>query len=319
MGKSSEIIGIICFAGLFALAGLACNAAPVAAEELPSIAVLSSRDGAPYEELAGSFRAELFRRYPQATFSYSLLRQDKGADQQILQSIRHQNPNLILALGTSAVLEVLREFPETPLIASMVINDDCLAGAEKATGILLRIPPGTHLLWLHRFFPELKRVAIIYNPAENQSWVAEAENVASSHGLEIIPIKVDSPLHLPRALKELNRKAEILLGVPDNVVYSGKTAKMVLLSSFRSRIPFVGLSQSWVKAGGVYGLDWDYGALGRECALAAVKILGGTRPGDIPVRTPVEHLIYVFNLKTLRYMHLDIDPEHLAGAAVVFK
>lgn len=303
------------------LSGLTISTSKTLAEDLPTIAVFSSHDSAPFKELATSFRAELRSHYPGAIFSYSIINDnEKEADRGSIQNVRRQNPKLILALGTTSVRAAVQEFPDTPIIASMVIDNDAFAGAANATGLLLQIPPGTHLWWLNRFLPDLKRVAVIYNPDENQAWIDKAKNIAGQHGMKIVPIRVKTPKHLPRALKELNRKGEVLLGVPDRTVYSRKTAKMVLLSSFRSKIPFVGLSQSWVKAGGIYGLDWDYGALGKECAKTAAKILGGVLPvGDIPVRAPVEYLTYSINLKTARNMNLDIDPALLAKAAMVFE
>lgn len=319
MSRTVQNIRVCCLACLLTLAGVATSAAVGLAADLATVAVFSSNDGAPYEELGASFRAALSKSYPGTKFTYALFSQDEGGGREGLQNTRRQKPALILALGTRAVTLAVREFPDTPVVASMVINSDDFAGAAKATGIILRISPRTHLRWLRRFLPDLRRVAVIYNSGENRPWVSEAEHLATTYGLEIVPIAVDSPQELPRALKELNRKGEVLLGIPDTTVYSVKTAKMVLLSSFRSKIPFVGLSRSWVKAGGIYGLEWDYIALGRECAETAGKILGGAAVGEIKARAPDEHLLYSINLKTAKHMNLDIDPALLAGAAMVFE
>ncbi len=301
------------------MAGLTTDVCLATAQDQPTIAVLSSHDSAPFNKLETSFRNKLAGRYPNAKFSHSLFSKDLGSNREIVKRIRREHPQLILALGTSAVREATQEFPDTPVIASMVVDDDAFADSSMATGIVLKIPPHSHLRFLRRFLPDIKRVAIIYDPEENQDWVYDATSAAGQYDFEIVPIKVESPRDLPRALKQLSREGEVLLGIPDTTVYSGKTAKMVLLSSFRNKIPFIGLSRSWVKAGSIYGLEWDYGALGRECGDAALKILGGASPTDIQNREMNENLLYSVNMKTLKHFNLKIDKALLNGAAKVFE
>ena len=289
------------------------------AEEKPTVAVFSSHDSAPFKALENSFRNKLTDKYPNVTFTSSLFSKDIGANRKIIQKSRLQKPDLILALGTLAVREAVQKLPGIPVVASMVINNDAFANSPRVTGIVLQIPPQIHMHWLRRFLPDIRRVAVIYNPGENQDWVSDATSAAGQYGFELVPIRVESPRDLPRALKQLGREGEVLLGIPDTTVYSGKTAKMVLLSSFRNKIPFVGLSRSWVKAGSIYGLEWDYGALGRECGDVAIKILGGVPPSDIPSREMNDNLLYSLNMKTVKHFNLKIDKALLNGAAKVFE
>ena len=114
------------------------------------------------------------------------------------------------------------------------------------------------------------------------------------------------------------RDADVLWAIPDKTVFSSQTLKQVLLSSFRSRIPVVGLSRSWVKAGAFYALDRDYQDLGRQNAVIARKLLAGTSVDKIIPETPGE-VIYSLNLKTARHMKTDIGDELVAGAAKVYE
>ena len=71
----------------------------------------------------------------------------------------------------------------------------------------------------------------------------------------------------------------------------------MLLFSFRQQIPFVGLSDEWVKAGALYALERDYPDLGAQAGGLAVKILGETPPRALPPQTP-RTILYDINLKT---------------------
>src|SRR4030067_1111588 len=53
--------------------------------------------------------------------------------------------------------------------------------------------------------------------------------------------------------------------LPDAVVHNPKAAKIILLFSYRHRIPFIGPSESWVKEGAFYALDRDYRDMGAQC------------------------------------------------------
>ncbi len=134
----------------------------------------------------------------------------------------------------------------------------------------------------------------------------------------MVSIPVKHARELPAGLKKLDRAADVLWAIPDKTVYSGKTLKQVLLSSLRSRIPVVGLSGAWVKAGAFYALDRDYHDLGRQNSVIAKKLLAGTSPGKVTPETPTE-VAYSLNLKTARHMKAKISDELVAGAAKVYQ
>ena len=301
------------------LAALIVQVNAASASTAPVIVVLSNFDASPYHQLEAAFKKNLLQKYPGAEVSVALLAKDKAERTAVLKKVRQKQPNMILALGTSSIHEALKEFPNTPIVASMVMNNNAFAHADEVTGVLLQVSPDIHFQWLKRFLPNKMQVGVLYNSRENKQWIDDAAKYAGNFGLSIVAIEVDSAKDLPRALKEINQKADVLIGIPDQTVYSGKTAKMVLLATFRSKIPFIGISKPWVKAGALYGLEWDYGEVGRHCASIADKILSGTAAGDIPVQNMTGNARYTVNMRTARHLNLDIDPAIIDGAAFIFE
>jgi putative ABC transport system substrate-binding protein len=100
-------------------------------------------------------------------------------------------------------------------------------------------------------------------------------------------------------------------------VLSLQTAEAILLFSFRNRIPFTGLSNSWVKAGALYALDRDYLDIGAQCGEMAHRILSGAAPSALPPARP-RKLTYAVNLRTAEHMKLEIPAALLKGAERVF-
>lgn len=319
MKKKTKKYNAFFYAFAALLAAVIVQVNTPSASTAPVVVVLSNSDTPPYQQLYSSFEKNLLQEYPGAEISFYLRGKDRAKHKAILKKARRKKPNVVLALGNFSIRDALKEFPDTPIVASMATDNDAFVHADNITGVLLHISPEMHFQWLNRFLPDRKQIGILYDPEKNRQWINDAGKYAGNFGLNVIPIKVNSAKDLPNALKELNRKADVLLGIPDQTVYTGKTAKMVLLYSFRSKIPFVGLSKSWVKAGALYGLEWDYGDIGRQCASIASKILNGTAAGDIPVQETTGDSIYTVNMKTAQHLKLHIDPALLDGAAYIFE
>jgi putative ABC transport system substrate-binding protein len=288
------------------------------AEEPALVAVISGQGADPYLQTVDAFVERLEQQRPEAEVARYVLDKDAAKTRQIFLELQQRQPSLLFTLGSTTTRIALAEFPDRPLIASMIVSAGALGESTQATGVLLRTSPATQLKWLRRVLPDAKRVAVLYDPKQSQEWVDELTTVARGTDLQVIALPVTSPKELPPALKKLGRQADVLLGIPDNTVYSGKTAEGVLLSSFRNRVPFVGLSSVWVKAGALYALDWDYRDLGGQCAGLALRILDGTPPSKISHGTP-ETILYSVNLKTAKHMGLEIDPVLIDGAASVFR
>lgn len=286
--------------------------------EGPLVATLSSQQSAYSLQLIESFEKHLSALFPGCEFVHYSLGKTPSHSSKIFQDIDERKPSLLLTVGSQATDTGLNSVAGVPLVATMILNAEQLAQSPRATGVQLNHSPDVHLQWVSRFLPNVRRVTILYNPKENSDEVEKFKNAAAAFQLELEPIPVGSIKELPAALKFIGRTSEVLLSIPDKTVYSGKTARAVLLSTFRNRIPFVGLSPSWVKAGALYSLDWDYGDLGRQCAEMGGKILNGTAVADIAPATP-EKVRHVLNVKTADHMRLKIDSPLVQGAAKVYR
>ena len=227
-------------------------------------------------------------------------------------------PAIIITLGTSAAEIAQTAFPDTPLLATMVLQENVLRHKENSAVILLSFPVEVQLQWLQKFLPQARRVGILYDPALNSNWIRGSGKCRPGKNMEIVSYEINSPKQLQAGLKDISRNADVLLAIPDQTVYSGKTAKEVLLFSYRNHIPFVGLSASWVKAGALYAIEVDYRDLGRQTAGLANKILAGKSLGKTAVFYP-ENVSYSLNIRTKDYLRLDISNDMIKGASMAFE
>jgi len=107
-------------------------------------------------------------------------------------------------------------------------------------------------------------------------------------------------------MKNLVGRIDVLWGISDSVVLNKKTARNVLLFSFRNNIPFIGLSSAWVKAGALYALDRDYHDIGVQCAGIAHRIIEGEKADSIPLAAP-RLVTFAINRRTAQKMAVSID------------
>jgi putative tryptophan/tyrosine transport system substrate-binding protein len=284
----------------------------VPADAVPHLVLVLSHEAPPYAEAAGGFVSELRRLGVRHSEERIALRGDAAAGRARLGGLRRDRVGLVLALGSLACRSAL-ERRDLPIVAGLIVSSTELGRAPNATGVELEIPLSTQLRFLRRMLPEPGTIGLLYDPAQNNGRAQRAREVARSLGLELDARPVQTASALPQALGELGSRIAVLWGLSDTVVFTPETAKQLLLFSFRNRIPLIGPSAPWAKAGALYALDWDYADLGRQCAAMAAQILKGRPPRSIPVEGP-RRILHVVNTRTAAHMKLEIPDELLQSA-----
>lgn len=291
---------------------------PGRTDEGPLVVILSSNDSAPYKQAADAFKDHLKKNFDKIRFYSHSLKGDKNKVEKIVGDIKNRNPALIYVLGSLATRVAVQYIKERPIVAGFILDDSEVKDAPNATAVMLEHSIVTQLQWLQKILPDARTIGILYNPKENAQQIEIINKLVKKQGIKVIAIKVAQPKDLPGALKEVSKRADVLLGIPDKIVLSRKTARAVLLSSFRNRIPFVGLSSTWVKAGAIYALDWDYKDIGDQSGDLAKRIMRG-----IDVRTlPPEHprkVVYSLNRKTIEHMKTEMTHSVMSDAMQVYE
>ena len=307
----SRLAPILVALGTLAAAPLGPSPGTTAAG--PRVTAILSYDAEPYQQALAGFRRELQGIVPGATVDVVAIHGDSTRLATAVAAVERDRPTLVFTLGTLATRGVLARVHGVPVVAGMVLNASELAAASNATGVFLEYPVEVELRWLKRLLPKDRRVGVLYNSAENAARTAEAQRLAPLLELSIQAIRVEGPAELPDALTTLSNRADVLWSVTDPVVYNGETARTLLLFSLRNRIPLVGQSAAWVKAGALYALDRDYADVGAQCAGLAARIIGGEAAATLaPV--PPRKVRYTVNGQTAAELRVSV-PERVDGEA----
>ncbi len=289
----------------------------VSADKSARVLIVANKQDIPYQQTIKSFQENLATN-TKVVYTKLYLSNIRQRLATVAETIKVFKPNLIFALGGASTQLVTQNTSTIPIVSTLVISKKIFEQANNITGVSLDYPIATRIQWLKKFFPNKSKVAILFNPQENEQTIKIVQKITQQVGLELIAIPVASPKQLPFALERLAKNVEILMAIPDRVVMSSKTAKALLLASFRNKVPFIGLSDNWVKSGALFALSWTYRDLGQQCAEQSNKLLKGTTIQNIPMEY-INTVAFSINTKTANHMNIVIDNALLTQAKMIFK
>jgi putative ABC transport system substrate-binding protein len=299
--------------GLCGFSGAAMAAAPE-----KHVLVIASQGKDPYSLVLEGFKKSMAAGGRRISYEIIHLDRESSAAPDGVTGGSGRKVDLCLALGSSALKAVADAGIEAPVVSALTLRGSAAAtGQGIAAGVDLEFSHERQLELLSKALPQVKVVGVLYNPAENGTYIAEATAAAAGMGLKILPLRVDRPRDIPKALEAAARRADALWGIPDSVVMGPLTAREIILFSFRNRIPLAGLSPAWAKAGALYAPAWDYRDIGRQCAGFAETLLGGMPAGKSTFTGP-EKMLYVVNAKVAEKLRITLDPAFTSNAVELY-
>jgi len=269
------------------------------------ILVLESHDSPPYQHTLEGFQERMNNsRLKPRYHIISLANKDSQAG--IPAYLKNASPQLIFTLGTPATKMAVAQSETVPVVAALIFDACELKHSGNVTAVMLVHAADTQWRYLRRQLPDASHIAVMYNPEVSQTTFQSIQKLARRDNilLNAIPIKTTKELAL--AIRHLSPQLDAFW-ILDASVFNNAAIRQLLLFSFRNRIPLIGLSAPWVKAGALYALDWDYYDMGEQAADLALKILQQKqKPSSLSPLHP-RTIRPVYNPKTADYMKLKLD------------
>jgi putative tryptophan/tyrosine transport system substrate-binding protein len=189
----------------------------------------------------------------------------------------------------------------------------------KMTGLTILGPElsGKRLELLNESFPNVTRVAILWNPDAEVNVFKGTQAAASTLGLQLQSLEVRRTNDFDSAFEAAIREhVQALLTIPTPIVNFHR-ARIIQFAA-NNRLPAMYALPEFTDAGGLMSYAPNYTALYRRTAWYVDKVLKGTKPADLPVEQPTK-FEFIINLKTAKQIGLTIPPNVLARADRVIK
>jgi putative tryptophan/tyrosine transport system substrate-binding protein len=199
---------------------------------------------------------------------------EKDKDMAILAQVSAKAPDVVLSLGTGATRLVRDNLSSIPSVFAVVI--DPTSNKIAPPGVPLDLQASTQLEFIHRYFPHLKRIGVLYSPGRNVEIVSELRTL-KARGETISLVEVASIDRLDAALQTLASESDCLLMLSDPTLYSAQTASQLILQTLQRGLPIIAASPAYVKAGAMAGIYAHPEETGCSAAAAVDRVAAGEK------------------------------------------
>jgi putative tryptophan/tyrosine transport system substrate-binding protein len=223
---------------------------------------------------------------------------------------------VIIAIGSEALQWLMAERPEVPVISTMILRRVPVPSTpafNSAATISLDVPIADLISRIKQLFPQKTRLGIIRSPLLSASSLSDWQLRAQQHGFTIRVAESSGPEQLLSALLSLKGQADFVWCLPDGLLYNSATLKPLILASIDNRLPLIGFSESFARAGAALAVYADFRDIGLQTGEAARQILENqpVHPTEGPRRLKVTVNQSVLRLLGLRYV-LPADHEEFS-------
>jgi putative ABC transport system substrate-binding protein len=237
-------------------------------------------------------------------------------------------PRVIVA-SAAAATAVHKVVPDLPMVFTSYAADPIKAGFAESyvrpggntTGNVMNAVGGEQALTQKRMglfkdlVPDLKRLGFI----GTASILAVAEldalrSVAAHFGFEIVRPAIAGLDDVESAVASSTRdSADALYVSGEPLLYNNMARVLPLLMA--SGKPTVGTYPEWGRAGLLMSYSADLLDDFRRAGIYAAKILGGEKPGDLPIEQ-ASKFVLVVNARTARQLGIRVPPTFLADEVI---
>lgn len=161
--------------------------------------------------------------------------------------------DLVISLGQKAREYAQRQYADSRIINAMIPTEqdrleDARNSSLKHPTLVLDQPPLRDLLLIKYLLPEARRIGLLIS-RENAQLIDPLEHDAERLDLKLVVSIVDEEAHLGRQLAVMLDQIDVLLALPDIKIHNRQNVSSILLTTYRNRIPLIGFSSAYVKAG----------------------------------------------------------------------
>jgi ABC-type uncharacterized transport system substrate-binding protein len=175
---------------------------------------------------------------------------------------------------------------------------------------------------LSELVPKAKVIALLVNPnnplgAAGPAISSKMQQAARAKGVQLRIVNASSESQIDAAFAALTELQARALVIDTDLLFFGQRAQLGALAA-RHAIPAIYYRREFADAGGLISYGPSFATAYRQAGIYAGKILGGTKPSDLPVLQPTK-LEMVINLKTAKALGLIVPPTLLAIADEVIE
>ena len=218
---------------------------------------------------------------------------------------------IVVAVGSQAFAAGLKDQQGRTLVATLLprLAYEKILAQQTPKGLVSAVyldqPEDRQLNLLSLLPGQMNKVGVLHSANTGISLTrlrASAQKVKMS----LVAEALSSPRDLALSLQTLLEKVEVLLATPDPDVFNPQSIQSILLTSYRSRIPMVGFSAAYTRAGALVSLHSSVSQLAEQTAemVRALSTGGAVPPPQAPRKFEVS-----INRQVARSLGINLSTE----------
>ena len=234
--------------------------------------------------------------------------------------------DVLFPIGPPAVRAAFAATPDIPIVAHDFETDPVDAGYAKSysrpggnlTGLFLDSPDlaGKWVEFLKAVVPKLSRAVVLFDSTSGPVPLQAVRSVAPSLGVKIQVLEIKTPQEIDQAPSAFRGRPQALIVLPSPLMYV-ESARLAQVAK-KSRLPATSMFVPFAEAGGMIAFGPEIAATFERCAALVAKVLGGAKPGDLPVERPIK-FEFVLNLKAAMDLRLNVPDSVMLRADRVIR
>lgn len=224
------------------------------------VTVVLSEEGGAYQAFTGALRSKL----PNGDFVLTTQRVDETPNV----------PDLYIAVGMKAASKLASSAVPTLSVLVPKAGYDRLPRpdpqhASPHSAIYLDQPLERQVALLLAALPDTRQVGVLYSASPPE--LQHVRRLFADRHVNLHDRAVDGSHPLNDSLDSLLNESEVLFALADADIYNAGTIRNILLTTYRKKIPLVGISQAFVKAGALCAVFTTPEQFAEQTAIATQK------------------------------------------------
>ncbi|WCE30599.1 ABC transporter substrate-binding protein [Vibrio sp. SCSIO 43137] len=287
--KASRILATACLTGVALLSstGVIAKTVKVAVSQIVEHPALdATRQG-----LIDGLKAKGYEQGKNLDFDFKTAQGNPAIAVQIARQYVGERPDVLVGIATptaQALVSATRDIPVVFTAVTDPVGAKLVSNVEKpgknVTGLSDLSPIAQHVDLIKEILPNVKTVGVVYNPGEANSisLMKLLKESVAKNGLELIEATALKSADVQSATQTISAESDVIYAMIDNTVASA--IEGMTIAANQAKTPVFAATTTYIDAGSIAALGFDYYQIGVQTADYVADILEGKKPGDLPVR-----------------------------------
>jgi putative ABC transport system substrate-binding protein len=240
------------------------------------------------------------------------------ADPELADKLK--DATVVLAVGRKALKAAREHVAGKPVVFCMVLGVNRVDLSGTVTGVPLEADPAQVLTRIREVAPKVKKVGMVYSPAQSGYYLERARAAATAQGVTLVLAPVTDAGAARDAVDAMVGKIHALWLPPDPKLFSQELSAYVLGQAAENKLPLFGFGEGLTAEGALGAVSPDFADVGDRAGKLAAAIAAKPEGQRIPVPPP-EYApgALSLNLRSAGALGIDVPAEVVgrAGAHVV--